>query len=608
MDMSGTTTNDTAYTGAVCMSITTVANTTNLPLSDPFCNTDACLAFKVAHQASQANASYYRQFDYGHYTIWYSLAVIGVGIIRHLLRKYRNYYPPLATETPSANHLCDKVVALGRAAAYSSVGGSIAARFGMPRFGLLAFLLFSFVFFFLLTFLKHPYYRDRRGYGSPPLGVRAGLMSTTLVPIIVALAGKVNIISFLTGVEYSKLNILHRWASYLCLFLALVHTIPFLAIALDNCGSSGLHAQFYKPGSFEVSERAFSAALMAKEVELIWRGSDSTLFWHAGQEQDSWAYLWATLAISLSSMLVRLFYKWQTFSLRRSWFSGMPAMVRHLPGNMTRVSITVPGDLRWKPGQHCFLRMPHISMLQNHPFTIANLPATTKDSEYAGFHKMDFYIRASRGLTLALVRSSPEKEQQSQSRLLQMHIDGPYGGLVDDVPKLYQSLVCVAGGGGISACLPQIEHAVQQIRNGTAMLSQIRLLWMIRRPDHTQWILEELKHLRFVVGSETLQIDFYITNGNSEQEEDVGQISGGNTVSIPDSKRGVDKQEPSAIDVNIADDVLSLSNIGAVHNCRPYLPELLPTLLSARRTLVIGMSISIHSGRPESMLLITIAI
>ncbi|KAJ5711107.1 ferric reductase NAD binding domain-containing protein [Penicillium malachiteum] len=57
-------------------------------------------------------------------------------------------------------------------------------------------------------------------------------MSNALIPFIVALSGKVNVVTFLTGISYEKLNILHRWASYLCLCLAAVHTVPFIVTAL----------------------------------------------------------------------------------------------------------------------------------------------------------------------------------------------------------------------------------------------------------------------------------------------------------------------------------------------------------------------------------------
>jgi len=248
------TTNDTLYTGAVCMSITVVGNTTNLPLSDPFCNTDACLAFSKAHKASQNAVSYTHQFDYGHYTTWFYLAVLSVGIAIRILNLYknRNSQNP-RSQSNKLTATGHKALALCRALSYRSVGGPTAARWGVPKLGMLIFGIFTLLFFLLMTFLVHPYYRERRGYGSPPLAVRTGLMSTALIPLIVALSGKVNIVTWLTGISHEKLNIFHRWASYLCLFLAVVHTVPFIVTPLQTCGAAGLRAQFYKPGGFEVS-------------------------------------------------------------------------------------------------------------------------------------------------------------------------------------------------------------------------------------------------------------------------------------------------------------------------------------------------------------------
>lgn len=247
---------DSRYTGAVCMSITVVGNTTNLPLADPFCNTDACLAFAKDHKESQNGVSYAQQFEYGHYTTWFYLAVVGAAIGIRILRLYTpwNQKPRASQSTPTTlTALGYKGIALCRAISYRSMGGPTAARWGVPNLGMLIFGIFTLLFFLFMTFLVHPYYRVRRGYGSPPIAVRTGLMSTALMPVIIALSGKVNVITWLTGISHEKLNVFHRWASYLCLFLAVVHTVPFIVTPLQTCGTAGLHAQFYKHGAFEVS-------------------------------------------------------------------------------------------------------------------------------------------------------------------------------------------------------------------------------------------------------------------------------------------------------------------------------------------------------------------
>ncbi|KAM0262590.1 hypothetical protein ACHAQJ_001635 [Trichoderma viride] len=195
---------------------------------------------------------------------------------------------------------------------------------------------------------------------------------------------------------------------------------------------------------------------------------------------------------------------------------------------------------------------------------------------------MDFYIRACHGLTLNLAEFALEREEKKQRKPLQVHIDGPYGGLVEDVPNLYQSLVCVVGGSGISACLPHIQHAAKRIQSGTSMISNVRLLWMIKQPAHAYWVLEELQNLNSALGTETLQIEFYITVANTSQEENIGQADEKDDYSAAHARYKAGKQEPN---INVVDHTLALSDIGTVRKCRPYLPEVLPPLLSARRVM-----------------------
>ena len=77
-------------------------------------------------------------------------------------------------------------------------------------------------------------------------------MSIALTPIIFALAGKVNLVTLLTGIGYEKLNVIHRWISYLCFALAVVHTVPFIVAPLREGGAKALHEQYYSQGGFEV--------------------------------------------------------------------------------------------------------------------------------------------------------------------------------------------------------------------------------------------------------------------------------------------------------------------------------------------------------------------
>lgn len=146
-----------------------------------------------------------------------------------------------------------KFLAAWRSVAYRRVPGWASDRFGLPSMGMLLFLLLAVLYLAILTFAVRPYYRQHRGYGSPPLAVRTGLMAIALTPLLILLAGKANMVTLLTGVGHEKLNIVHRWVGWMTFILSVAHTVPFIVAPLKDGGYVALHKQFYKPGAFEVS-------------------------------------------------------------------------------------------------------------------------------------------------------------------------------------------------------------------------------------------------------------------------------------------------------------------------------------------------------------------
>ena len=79
-------------------------------------------------------------------------------------------------------------------------------------------------------------------------------MAASLTPLLIALSGKANLVTLLTGLGHEKLNIFHCWVGWSMFGLSVAHTIPFIVAPLHDGGYSALHEQFYKPGSFEVND------------------------------------------------------------------------------------------------------------------------------------------------------------------------------------------------------------------------------------------------------------------------------------------------------------------------------------------------------------------
>jgi hypothetical protein len=85
-------------------------------------------------------------------------------------------------------------------------------------------------------------------------------MAIACVPIVVALAGKANLVTLFTGISHERLNVLHRWVAWISFGLSLIHSISyFIASCRDwpHGGFANVKAEFYqyrKTGANEVSD------------------------------------------------------------------------------------------------------------------------------------------------------------------------------------------------------------------------------------------------------------------------------------------------------------------------------------------------------------------
>ena len=228
----------------------TTTNITFLPLQDPLCANDTCLAFAAAHAASQTLIAWDSQFLYGHYVCFFLGIILGLFVLLCSANRLHYFYASRAStffieDRPTAG---EKLIALGRSFTYRRATGRIAEFKKLPALGPGLLVAFSCLFAILVCFVQHPYYRQDRGYGSPPLGVRAGLAGVAMTPITVALSGKYNLITLLTGISHEKLNFLHRWCGCIYLFFGIVHTVPFLVNDYHSGGAKRLYYQFYYAG------------------------------------------------------------------------------------------------------------------------------------------------------------------------------------------------------------------------------------------------------------------------------------------------------------------------------------------------------------------------
>ncbi|EAW08887.1 putative metalloreductase transmembrane component [Aspergillus clavatus NRRL 1] len=439
-----------------------------------------------------------------------------------------------------------------------------------PSMGASAVVLVALIFVTLYCFVPQPLYYTSIAIGSPPLAIRAGMIAVAMVPWIVMLSTRANFISMLTGFGHERLNVLHRWAGYLCLFLSLIHTIPFFVTPIWEDGALIWYQQYlprhvwvygtgmaaFVPLIFLCVHSLPALRSWMYELFLLMHLPAAVVFvamllWHCKNFLASWDYLWATIAIWLSSYLARLFYLNWTNPFRISFLIGEESAVTMLPHNA--IKVTVATRMRWKPGQYVYLRMPGISPLGRHPFTIASLCSDDFPSKYGeAYRDLTLVFRPFGGFTRKVYLKAFE---HGPYKTWTAYLEGPYGGMRREMAA-FDDVIFFAGGSGITAIASQLLSLIKKMREGKAVTKRVRVIWALRSPEAIEWFREELRICREHAPANTVHCHFFLTGPRHGSPPDSNQPGNGLVQEkIYNMLQGMDKRNSAYIRAAAAGDL-----------------------------------------------------
>ncbi|ORY22229.1 FAD-binding domain-domain-containing protein, partial [Naematelia encephala] len=309
------------------------------------------------------------------------------------------------------------------------------------------------LFFSVMTLGPKPYYwPNPKDFGySPPIATRAGFMAIAILPFQVMFATKWNPITVLTGVSHERLQVYHRWSGWIMYVLALIHTFPFIVVNIqtgmmveywhtDFYTWSGVVCLFPQTALVLLSigcirDRYYETFKSVHFVMAAW--FIVLLFLHCGFTLTSAYYFIGFASVYALSLLVR----W--CRVLRNGFKHQAA-VQMLDNKM--MMIKIPTQLKWKPGQHYFVRFftGNLHSLTSHPFTVASAPDSGA---------IDFFVKKRFGMTKDLANKLVEGKD------VRVLLDGPYGGIGGDL-GLYDNILIIAGGSGGSFILCVLRDLV----------------------------------------------------------------------------------------------------------------------------------------------------
>ncbi|KAF7182083.1 hypothetical protein CNMCM7691_001471 [Aspergillus felis] len=516
-------------------------------------------------------------------TVYFMCATIGVFAIAHFLSRRA----PLPVKRSA---IWRKMTAAMRYLSYQ--GYQVPSlRYWSPSLGVMLLGLVGFVFFFeAMTLGPKPYYwpnTAKVSYGSsPPIATRTGWMALGLLPFVLVLGTKANLISVLTGVPHEKLQVFHHWTSYAMFVLALIHTFPFIIVHIDKgdmvkqwktsltywTGVAALIPQAYLtvmslPAIRNRYYEFFKATHVIVALLFV-----LFFFFHCDFRLTSWDYFIAGGALYLFSLCAAY--------VRTTLLHGRhKATLDALPCGLVRVKI--PTFITWSPGQHIFLRFLNPSQLglhslTAHPFTITSIahdPASLPKP-----NELVFYIKPRGGITARLASLAAQRPGTERTVLL----EGPYGGLAasNDLAR-FDSVLVISGGSGGGFSLGIVDAVLASSSSSTPAL---QIIFATRNHSMAEWYVEEIE-TRISTSNVSsrggdVSASVYVTSAQKEQQEQQ-----------EDDESKLPSTKPLAS---------SMSQIAVTHGPRPDLPAFIAGCTSPSSAK--GKRLGIFVCGPASML------
>ncbi len=190
----------------------------------------------------------------------------------------------------------------------------------------------------------------------------------------------------------------------------------------------------------------------------------------------------------------------------------------------------------WKAGQHIYLNVPRVRLLQNHPFMISSHPNTKI---------LRLLIRKRNGFTKHLFEKIKNKlEEDKEATItdfgnninsipisLRVTFGGPYGG--NYLPLItFDTILFIAAGSGASLTFPILNDTLFKLNElnsngnnkGRPEKTKIRFVWLMKNKENINWYEEEIAEVKEQFKSSNqnrleLSVEFYYTSNLGITEE-----------------------------------------------------------------------------------------
>lgn len=379
------------------------------------------------------------------------------------------------------------------------------------------------------------------------IGFRNAWVTVTQVPLLYLLASKTNVIAFLSGTSYERLNWLHRWVARTMFVTATVHGFHFWTYwsqtgILDDyltwmpmikwgLGAWGILLWMvltsFKPLR-TVAYEVFVVQHIIIAVLFLW-----VVYVHI--PVSARYNIWFAVAAICFDRAFRLgLLLWQNVKPRPNPSRckggqrfGHLTQITAIGESMTVLTIK-DVHFQWRAGQHLYLWLPRVGAFEAHPYTIASahqMPETCICNSiqlairaHGGFSKrLNAYARKARG-------------DEKGNHGLTAFVAGPYG----QPPRwdIFETLVLISASTGASYTLPILESVLSS--TATICTQRVDFLLTARQGDEIGFYRDRLHEALAKAGERGIELSVHIAvTGNGQLEAISRSISSSNSVLLP---------------------------------------------------------------------------
>ncbi|WVR07339.1 hypothetical protein IAU60_004380 [Kwoniella sp. DSM 27419] len=348
---------------------------------------------------------------------------------------------------------------------------------------------------------------------------RLAIMCFYNMPLLFALAGRNDVILWLTGWSYATANIFHRWVARMCTLQGFVHGILWVVMKRDQLRQRFLHRMFWTTGIFALIAMTFMLILSVRPIRdrsyeiflvvhiLLALATLVLLKYHITHMDGAYdPFIWACVGVWMLDRVIRVLrVAILTFKTLTPKGNNTVARLSDSDAGLIRLSVSTSVPITPKAGDYYFLYTPlSLKAWENHPFTVASWERG-KDSTV-----LHFLVAPQTGATKRWrKRISHKADRTDHTRIM---LEGPYGH-VNPVEQ-FDRVLMVAGGSGITSMLPYIHRLCHPTdRFDRSITRFIDLVWIVKDTRYAADVLNHELSEYVTKGARSVQfrIHMYIT-------------------------------------------------------------------------------------------------